>query len=127
GIAYVTTPNFNSLSKKFLGPKWNILNYPEHLSYYTCRTLKHAFACTGFNLIKINTSGFSYSRFKSSNATGLLKNEETNIQKVKSKDEKIRTFFEKNIMAKMLKGTINYCLDKGEMGDSIKAFFIKPE
>ena len=38
GIVYVTTPNFNSISRNILKSRWNIIEYPEHLSYYTTRT-----------------------------------------------------------------------------------------
>src|SRR5690606_29998263 len=39
GLLYVTTPNFNSVSRRVLGAKWNVVVYPEHLCYYTPRTL----------------------------------------------------------------------------------------
>ena len=33
GAIYITTPNFNSISRVILGPRWNVIEYPEHLCY----------------------------------------------------------------------------------------------
>ena len=41
GLVYLTTPNFNSVSRFYLKSDYNIITYPEHLSYYTTRTLKN--------------------------------------------------------------------------------------
>ena len=38
-LVYLTTPNFNSLSRYILKDKWDIIRYPEHLCYYTPSTL----------------------------------------------------------------------------------------
>ena len=43
GLVYVTTPNLNSISHKLLKDKWNIFHYPEHLCYYTPKTLQKLF------------------------------------------------------------------------------------
>ena len=40
GVFYITTPNFNSLERFILKEKYDILCYPEHLSYYTVKTIK---------------------------------------------------------------------------------------
>ena len=38
GLAYLTTPNFDSLERRILGPDWSVI-HREHLSYFTPRTL----------------------------------------------------------------------------------------
>ena len=40
GLVYLTTPNFNSLLRYRLKSEYNVICYPEHLSYYTPKTLK---------------------------------------------------------------------------------------
>jgi 2-polyprenyl-3-methyl-5-hydroxy-6-metoxy-1,4-benzoquinol methylase len=32
GLLYITIPNFNSLSRRLLKSRWNIIEYPEHHS-----------------------------------------------------------------------------------------------
>ena len=41
GVVYATTPNFNSLLRYRLKSAYNIICYPEHLSYYTPKTIKN--------------------------------------------------------------------------------------
>ena len=50
GLFYCTTPNFNSLSRRILKAKWNTICYPEHLSYYTIKTLTKLLKDTNFHL-----------------------------------------------------------------------------
>ena len=47
GLFYFTTPNFNSFSRKWLGGKWNVIEYPEHLTYYTVKTVTQFVAGCG--------------------------------------------------------------------------------
>jgi SAM-dependent methyltransferase len=41
GLFYITTPNFNSTLRYYLGPKYNVIGWPEHLSYYTPSTFEN--------------------------------------------------------------------------------------
>jgi 2-polyprenyl-3-methyl-5-hydroxy-6-metoxy-1,4-benzoquinol methylase len=47
GLIFITTPNFDSLERLILGPKWGIILYPEHISYYSPKTLDIYFNKTG--------------------------------------------------------------------------------
>jgi 2-polyprenyl-3-methyl-5-hydroxy-6-metoxy-1,4-benzoquinol methylase len=38
GVLYMTTPNFNSLDRLFLGSKWKVF-HPEHITYFSSRGL----------------------------------------------------------------------------------------
>jgi len=123
GLVYVTTPNFNSLSRKLLGPKWNVLNYPEHLSYYTPGTLRFAFKKSGLKLRRQTTSGFSFSRYKDSKtkkkSTGKVYNKNT--------DENIREKMESSKLLNFAKGLVNGLFHITGTGDTIKSSFVKPE
>ena len=66
GLVYLTTPNFNALSRHLIGAKWNVIEYPEHLSYYTPSTLKFLFEKHGFRTLKISTKGISPARLRTS-------------------------------------------------------------
>ena len=48
GLLYVTTPNFNSYVRRFTKAQYDIIKYPEHLSYYTKKTLNKLLKQTGF-------------------------------------------------------------------------------
>lgn len=66
GLAYITTPNFNALSRYILKDKYNIIEYPEHLCYYSRKTLDYLFTHNGFKQKRTLTTGISISRFQNS-------------------------------------------------------------
>jgi len=115
GLLYITTPNFNSVSRYVLGPKWTVIEYPEHLSYYTPKTM-HAFLHKhGFGKIKIETTGINISRFKNSIAPAQGANA----------NENFREKAESKILYKYLKLIINGFLNISQKGDNLKAYYIK--
>ena len=117
GLVYITTPNFNSISRDIVGPKWNIIEYPEHLSYYTRQTLSKLFGNQKFSTIEIRTTGISVSRIRRSK--GAVTTHENNF------DENFRQRAHKNFMLQWLKDGINLFLNASSKGDAMKAFFVK--
>jgi 2-polyprenyl-3-methyl-5-hydroxy-6-metoxy-1,4-benzoquinol methylase len=121
GIFYFTTPNFNSISRDILNEKWNIIEYPEHLSYYTPSTINQLLTKYGLLKIKIKTTGISLSRIQQS------KEKKSHTSSLKdSPDEKYRQKAEKNIFFKLLKSFINFLLNTLKKGDTIKGYYYKP-
>jgi 2-polyprenyl-3-methyl-5-hydroxy-6-metoxy-1,4-benzoquinol methylase len=53
GMLIISTPDFDSLSRLFLGPGWAVLSPAEHLSYFTESTLFRALGETGFRVVKM--------------------------------------------------------------------------
>lgn len=120
GTIYITTPNFDSISKNYLGNKWNVITYPEHLSYYTSKTLKFLFKQKGFKKLEIKTTGISISRIKVSKQLSNQKPVSSN-----SDDEKIRLMTENKWYMKWIKNILNTILSIFKKGDTIKGYFIK--
>lgn len=120
GIVYVTTPNFQSLSRLLLREKWNVIAYPEHLSYYTQATLTRLFTEAGFSLLNLRTTGMSITRLKTS-----LRLSGQSFIAATSDDERLRGTLESNRLLKMFKSMTNQLLSGFRIGDSIKATFIK--
>ena len=54
GLIYMTTPNVNSLEKRILRSGWGMFVYPEHLSYYTPKTLSFLHTKHGFEKVFIS-------------------------------------------------------------------------
>ncbi|MBK5284872.1 MAG: methyltransferase domain-containing protein, partial [Bacteroidia bacterium] len=101
GIVYVTTPNFNSISKLLLRKNWNIVFYPEHLSYYTKKTLRLLFLKSGFYAASLRTTGISFSRVQQSVYEPSRGGEFTMT------DEKVRQAAENNFLLRSAKTIIN--------------------
>ena len=120
GIVYVTTPNFNSILRYRLKSAYNVICYPEHLSYYTPKTLNKVFNKSRFKTNKITTTGFSFTRLKTSKG----RSNQPIISK-QSDDEKIRNLAESNKLVGALKVTINQLLTFFGLGDNLKGWFVK--
>ena len=122
GLLYITTPNFNSISRILTKNNWPLLNYPEHLSFYTVKTLKKELAGLNFKLVYVKTHGLSLSQMKRSK-----KNSEEKYPEIYKnvEDEKIREFAEKRPIFRIIKNIINYLLNLAKKGDTIKCMAIK--
>ncbi len=120
GLVYVTTPNFNSLLRYRLKAAYNVITYPEHLSYYTPKTLKQVFKKCGFSCKKIETTGISLTRLKTSQG----KTSEAFISET-STDEQLRTNIETKWYLQLAKRAVNGMLTLIGKGDSLKGWFVK--
>jgi len=126
GLLYATTPNFNSLSRKLLNEKWNIITYPEHLTYYSCKSINKILVNSSFLKLHVKTTGFSISRLQISINQKSKKNiaKDNDLQK-KSKDELIRYKMNKKGLFNLIIKAINYFLNIFKLGDTIKIYYIK--
>ncbi len=120
GLMYHTTPNFNSLLRYYLKGDYNVISYPEHLSYYTPKTISKLFESLGYRKRFIKTTGISLSRFKKSRN----KSNEKPISST-STDEKIRLTVESKWYMQLIKTLVNKILTVLGVGDSIKAMYQK--
>jgi SAM-dependent methyltransferase len=119
GIVYITTPHYNSLSRRMFHGKWNVIDYPSHLSYYAKKTLKKLFEDSGFSLVRFATTGISVSRAKVSIG-------KSNGQKEHSvSDTGVREAIEGSRFLQLGKKTVNILLTTFNLGDTIKAVFVK--
>ncbi len=120
GVLYFTTPNFNSLERYILKGNYSAIKYPEHLSYYTKKTINILFRNNGFKKIKLEAIGFSLSRIRHS-----LKHQ-GNFKITESyDDEKIRRRFETNKLLRFSKKFINATLNLFSIGNSLKGLYVK--
>lgn len=54
GLLYLTTPNFDSLSRRVLGSKWRVIG-KEHICYFTPGSLARAIREAGFHRVAVRT------------------------------------------------------------------------
>ncbi len=120
GLVYLTTPNFNSFLRYKLKEKYDVITYPEHLSYYTHKTLNNLFKTSNFNKLKFESTGISITKFKTKKGDV----SEGTISK-DSMDENIRNQIETNKFFSLLKQLINTILTIAKMGDSLKGWYVK--
>lgn len=122
GLFYLTTPNFNSILRYRLKEQYNVIEYPNHLCYYTSKTLSKLFTEHGFEPLNMKTTGLSLTRLRTSKDKDKDSGEfvcET------SDDEMLRFKIERNPALKALKFSTNGMLNMLNVGDSLKAHFVK--
>lgn len=119
GLLYITTPNFNCYLRYYLKEKYHIIEYPEHLSYYTMKTLNRVLVNTGFKKVKMETTGVSITHFTQS------VNSTAEIDHSVSGDEKLRNLMERNALMKSVKRMANRTLTFLGLGMTLKAYYIK--
>ncbi len=120
GAVYISTPNFNSLLRRRLKGQFDVIEYPNHLSYFTAKTLSRLFTSNGFSKKSLITSGISRTRIKTSKG----KSNQAYVSQT-SDDEILRHRIEKKWYLRGLKVIANWFLNIFRLGDSIKATFIK--
>ena len=115
GVFYFTTPNFNSMSRIILGTSWNVIEYPEHLSYYTPGTINYLLSQFGFKKIFLTTTGIS--------TKALINAKQDNDPA--SSEEKLRNKTEHRLIYRLLKHQANFLLNLSRKGDNIKGLYRK--
>jgi 2-polyprenyl-3-methyl-5-hydroxy-6-metoxy-1,4-benzoquinol methylase len=124
GYFYVTTPNFNSLLRYHLKGKYNVIGWPEHLSYYTPKTINFLLTNNGFKKKWIKTTGFSLTRLSTSKQEEIPYTNQAFIAE-NTKDEQLRRSFEENPILGFVKKSANTTLSVIGKGDALKALYIK--
>lgn len=123
GVVYITTPNFNSVLRYLLKQRYDVITYPEHLSYFTRKTLNYLMKEKGFDVKRIETTGFSLSRLKS----GFNKSKSENPFTPVSTDEVLRNYLESNKILQYVKSITNKIFTISGTGLSLKGLFVKKE
>lgn len=117
GLFYFTTPNFNSLSRRWLKGEWGVISYPEHLTYYTRTTMHRLLTQHGLIKQKIKTTGISLQKFSVNPEPG--GSGDVNL------DEQVRSRIEKSGLLRTVKLVVNELLSVFALGDTIKGWYIK--
>jgi hypothetical protein len=118
GLLYATTPNFNSLSRRLLGPRWNVIEYPEHLCYFSPKSIERWLSASGFTREQIETTGLSVGRLRRSLGAAHVGGD----AQVET-DEALRTAIESSPLLSRGKRLVNAALSTAGLGDTLKIRF----
>ena len=72
GLLLLTTPNFNGLSRRLLGVRWRVID-PEHLGYFTPRTLAQALVSAGLRAPSVRARTLDVSTWRRAPAGGSVR------------------------------------------------------
>jgi len=124
GLLYCTTPNFNSLSRHLLGPRWSLIQYPEHLCYFTPATIHRWLAAYGFVAESVESTGISFSRLHG--AASSVKAADpgpASCRPALPGDEEMRAAIEASAVLRAGKFAVNAALSALDLGDTLKGRF----
>jgi len=127
GLLYLTTPNFNSLSRRIQGKSWSVIYYPDHLCYFSPASIEYAMKTNGFKKAELLTTGISLDRLRQS-LTGrkeVLNGHKHHKDKYRPFDMDLQEKIESNAILLLIKGSINRLLTLSGTGDGIKAMYVK--
>lgn len=118
GLFYCTTPNFNSLLRYYLGARYDVITYPEHLSYFTRSTLNRAARLAGLRPVKFLSTGISITRVRTSKKTSPEK-----LIAAGSAEEILRQQISKKWYLGIAKKLVNYLLTITRSGMTLKGYY----
>ena len=119
GIIYITTPNFSSLERRIFKEKWQYICYPEHLCYFTPKSLDYCMRRFGFKKIYNFSENISISAIQQ-----YFSNSEDTIKTINQQDA-IQNFANKSSLLALLKPPINLFLKYTNLGSGIRAAYKK--
>lgn len=120
GLLYVTTPNFDCMARRIAPTDWNVASYPEHLMYFTVRSMDRMMREMGFRRMWATTTGFSIYRWQLSKGA-----RPGDRKSAMESQEKVRTAMETRPIWRFAKRSINGTLNLLRLGDSMKVAYVK--
>lgn len=118
GLAYVTTPNFNSFLRFRLKEKYSIISYPLRLVYFTRPTFKKLFKQNDFKILETEATGVSISKRKLAQAKSQAP--------LTEESDFIESNENESWFSKFQKRNLSPVFSFFGIGDYLKGWFIKP-
>lgn len=126
GGLYMTTPNFNSLARHILGANWNNIVFPEHLCYFTKKTMKKLLTKYNFQEKYTKTEGISPSRFAYTFLKWRHKDKTTKFKyDYNERDRNLSAQIDKKSLLSLIKKATNRFLNTTNSGETLKVFYVK--
>jgi SAM-dependent methyltransferase len=115
GVLYVTTPNFSSLTRRLLGPRYEVICFPEHLGYFRTSTLDRLLTEGGLSRVTLRATGISPGQVYAA-----MRPQTPGARR--SVDESVREVFEGGTL-RQFKQLVNRSLTQLSLGDTLKATY----
>lgn len=120
GALYITTPNYRCVGRWMAGAEWSVVNYPEHLNYFTPRTLKRLAGQQGLSTVWMKTTGIDLIRLRARQGMAQAQRDQ-----VRGGQEHLRERMEVRPHLRLAKAVVNGTLSLLGIGDHMKAAFVR--
>jgi SAM-dependent methyltransferase len=118
GLLLLTTPNFNGLSRRWMGLHWRVI-HPEHLGYFTPSTLNRTLRQAGYRDVKVRSRSLDISTWLKRPANGEL------VQFDPQASARLRDAVQARPALQNVKEGMNALLALTGLGDSLLAWACK--
>ncbi len=127
GLIYITTPCFSSIERLITKENWYHIMPPEHLGYFTKKTLNSALDDTGFKKIYVKSFDISVvsilESLKTNNSIQNLSNQDLNTKNIQETSDKIQSIVSNNKLLFFLKKIVNQFLNIFGLGSSLQGLY----
>jgi len=123
GILYITTPNFDAIGRRLLRDRWRVIQYPEHLGYFTGRTLDQALRRSGLHQLSLRSTGVSVDDLRRGLTVGRFSTALGPRQPPEVNDESIRQGIQRRRSLQTGSRLVNSALTRSNLGDTLKATY----
>ncbi|OIO79735.1 MAG: hypothetical protein COZ98_05720 [Candidatus Omnitrophica bacterium CG_4_8_14_3_um_filter_43_15] len=114
GIIYITTPNYNDITRIILGKRWGVF-HKEHLFYFTAGNLASLLKKHNFKIKKARTESLMLREI----LRIFKKGRPLDDAGICQRQEEARGLIEKSVVFSALKGVINFILNIFRVGGTI--------
>lgn len=133
GVLYLTTPNFGSLARRMLGPRWSVI-HPEHIGYFEPSTLRDMVSReTDLRALEVEARNITPSTFVAwarglggRGAGSARAAKETHRQAREGLDQRLRHLVHQSRLLGASKDTLNRAASRTGLGDTLVAWLQKP-
>lgn len=115
GLLYLTTPNYDSLSRRLLGSKWRVFG-KEHICYFTPQVLAGVLGMVGFSKVGVATRNIDPHELRK---LFQKRSVETDGGFNAQTTEHLREQLEASRSLRLAKNIVNYLLSATSIGDTI--------
>lgn len=128
GLLYLTTPNWNSLERRVLGPEWDVI-HREHLSYFSERSIRKVIARnSNLRVLSLKAENVKLAKLLTAKPfRGAEKESSTERSRAaRTRDQAIRRRIYANPALRACKWTANELLNCAKLGSTLKVICQKP-
>lgn len=127
GVLYVTTPNFDALSRRVLGSQWAVFGR-EHIGYFTSAVLRRKATAVGFRVITMRSKNIGEPTLRRliHRHEPLFGTSEEVTSGAAPETQALRRALEANPASRAAKVVANAVLRVTRSGDTLEAILVKP-
>lgn len=124
GIAYITTPNYGALSRRVLQDRWRIIGVPEHLYYFSPRSLAALLQSVGLRPLRVWSEGLNPYELLAG-WRDRTRPARARVEEAQAQGEALRLAAVRRPWLGTLKAAVNLGLRATRLGDTLKCIAAK--